>query len=67
MSNGAAFYCVTALVDEGFVKLKNFGPKLKVTTFVNLRREVLTQAAWSVPGVSTVRRLKAEIDRLVMN
>ena len=24
ISNGAAYYCVTALVDKGFVKLKNF-------------------------------------------
>ena len=24
ISNGAAYYCVTALVDRGFVKLKNF-------------------------------------------
>ena len=24
ISNGAAYYCVTALVEKGFVKLKNF-------------------------------------------
>ena len=24
ISNGAAYYCVTALIDKGFVKLKNF-------------------------------------------
>ena len=24
ISNGAAYYCITALVDKGFVKLKNF-------------------------------------------
>ena len=24
ISNGSAYYCVTALVDKGFIKLKNF-------------------------------------------
>ena len=24
ISNGAAYYCMTALIDKGFVKLKNF-------------------------------------------
>ena len=24
ISNGAAYYCVTALIEKGFVKLKNF-------------------------------------------
>ena len=40
ISNGAAYYCVSALIDKGFVKLKNFArSKTRVTTFTNSRRE----------------------------
>ena len=39
ISNGSAYYCVTALVDKGFVKLKNLrDPKQRPITSTNLRR-----------------------------
>ena len=34
ISNGAAYYCVTALVDKGFVKLKNFARSKTKTNYI---------------------------------
>ena len=34
ISNGAAYYCVTALVDKGFVKLKNFAQSKAKTNYL---------------------------------
>ena len=35
ISNGAAYYCVTALVDKGFVKLKNFAQSKSKISYIN--------------------------------
>ena len=44
ISNGAAYYCVTALIDMGFVKLKTLrDPKQRVTTYMSSRRVVFVQ------------------------
>ena len=34
ISNGAAYYCVTALVEKGFVKLKNFTKSKTKTNYI---------------------------------
>lgn len=70
ISNGAAHYCVTALVDKGFVKLKNFA---RSKTKGNYIYELTPQGfhAKAALTVSFLRRrrheyqvLKAEIERL---
>lgn len=70
ISNGAAHYCVTALIEKGFVKLKNFtNSKTKAKYFYEL-----TPRGIRVKGKLTVQflerkkneynELRAEIDRL---
>ena len=34
ISNGAAYYCVTALVEKGFVKLKNFAKSKAKSNYI---------------------------------
>ena len=34
ISNGAAYYCVTALIEKGFVKLKNFTKSKSKTNYI---------------------------------
>ena len=34
ISNGAAYYCVTALVEKGFVKLKNFAQSKNKANYI---------------------------------
>ena len=70
ISNGAAYYCVTALIEKGFVKLKNF---TKSKTKSNYLYE-LTPHGISAKAALTVQflelkkdeynDLKAEIERL---
>ena len=70
ISNGAAHYCVTALVDKGFVKLKNFTQsKTKVNYIYELTpRGIRTKAALTVSFLERKRHeyddLKLEIKRL---
>ena len=70
ISNGAAYYCVTALVDKGFVKLKNFTQsKTKANYIYELTpRGIRTKAALTVSFLERKRYeyedLKAEIERL---
>ena len=70
ISNGAAYYCVTALVDKGFVKLKNFTQsKTKANYIYELTpRGIRTKAALTVSFLERKRHeyedLKAEIERL---
>ena len=70
ISNGAAYYCVTALVDKGFVKLKNFThSKTKANYIYQLTpRGVRTKAALTVSFLERKRNeyeyLKVEIERL---
>ncbi len=70
ISNGAAYYCVTALVDKGFVKLKNFArSKTKGNYMYELTpRGIRAKAALTVSFLERKRNeyedLKAEIERL---
>ena len=70
ISNGAAYYCVTALVDKGYVKLKNFTrSKSKAKYIYELTpRGIRAKAALTVQFLERKRneyqQLKAEIYRL---
>ena len=70
ISNGAAYYCVTALVDKGFVKLKNFArSKTKSKYFYELTpRGIREKAALTVSFLERKKHeykdLKLEIERL---
>ena len=70
ISNGAAYYCVTALVDKGFVKFKNFTrSKTKGNYIYELTpRGLRAKAALTVSFLERKRReyedLKVEIERL---
>ena len=70
ISNGAAYYCVTALVEKGFVKLKNFTQsKTKANYIYELTpRGIRVKAALTVSFLERKRHeynnLKLEIERL---
>ena len=70
ISNGAAYYCVTALVDKGFIKLKNFArSKTKSNYIYQLTpRGLRAKAALTVSFLERKRceyqDLKLEIERL---
>ena len=70
ISNGAAYYCVTALVEKGFVTLKNFTQsKSKANYIYELTpRGIRAKAALTVSFLERKRHeyadLKLEIERL---
>ena len=70
ISNGAAYYCVTALVEKGFVKLKNFTQsKTKANYIYELTpRGIRAKAALTVSFLERKRYeyedLRVEIERL---
>ncbi len=70
ISNGAAYYCVTALVEKGFVKLKNFTKsKTKANYIYELTpRGIRAKAALTVSFLERKRHeykdLRLEIERL---
>ena len=70
ISNGAAYYCVTALVEKGFVKLKNFTmSKSKANYIYELTpRGIRAKAALTLQFLERKRneyqQLRTEIDRL---
>ena len=70
ISNGAAHYCVTALVEKGFVKLKNFARnKTKGNYIYELTpRGIRAKAALTVSFLERKRHeyedLRLEIERL---
>ena len=70
ISNGAAYYCVTALVEKGFVKLKNFArSKTKSNCLYELTpRGIRAKAALTVSFLERKRHeyedLRLEIERL---
>lgn len=70
ISNGAAYYCVTALVEKGFVKLKNFTrSKTKANYIYELTpRGIRAKAALTVSFLECKRHeyedLKVEIELL---
>ena len=70
ISNGAAYYCVTALVEKGFVKLQNFArSKSKGNYIYELTpRGIRAKAALTVSFLERKKHeyedLKEEIERL---
>ena len=70
ISNGAAYYCVTALVEKGFVKLKNFTQsKTKANYIYQLTpRGIRAKTALTVSFLERKRHeyedLRLEIERL---
>lgn len=70
ISNGAAYYCVTALIEKGLVKLKNFTQsKTKADYIYELTpRGIRAKATLTVSFLERKRHeyedLKVEIERL---
>ena len=70
ISNGAAYYCVTALVDKGFVKLKNFTQSKNKANYIYelTPRGIRAKAALTVSFLERKKHeykdLKLEIERL---
>ena len=70
ISNGAAYYCVTALIDKGFVKLKNFSQSKTKADYIYVLtpRGIRVKAAMTVQFLERKRveyhDLKAEIKKL---
>ena len=70
ISNGAAYYCVSALIDKGFVKLKNFArSKTKSNYIYELTpRGIRAKAALTVSFLERKKNeyedLRLEIERL---
>ena len=70
ISNGAAHYCVTALLEKGLIKLKNFTlSKNKANYIYELTpRGIRAKAALTLDFLerkkNEYQRLRAEIDRL---
>ena len=70
VSNGAAHYCVTTLVDKGFVKLKNFTQSKSKGNYIYelTPRGIRAKAALTVSFLERKKHeyedLKVEIERL---
>ena len=70
ISNGAAYYCVTALIEKGFVKLKNFTQSRTKANYIYelTPRGIRAKAALTVSFLERKRHeyedLKVEIERL---
>ena len=70
ISNGAAYYCVMALVEKGFVKLKNFTKSKRKANYIYelTPHGIRTKTALTVQFLERKREeydeLKAEIERL---
>ena len=70
ISNGAAYYCVTSLVEKGFVKLKNFKQSKNKANYIYelTPRGIRAKAALTVSFLERKKQeyedLKLEIVRL---
>ena len=70
ISNGAAYYCVTALVEKGFVKLKNFTQSKNKANYIYelTPRGIRAKAALTVSFLERKKHeyedLRQEIERL---
>ena len=70
ISNGAAYYCVTALVEKGFVKLKNFAQSKTKSNYIYelTPRGIRAKSVLMVSFLERKKReyedLKLEIERL---
>ena len=70
ISNGAAYYCVTALVDKGFVKLKNFARSQTKSNYIyeltprGIRAKAMLTVSFLERKKNEYENLKLEIERL---
>ena len=70
ISNGAAYYCVTALIEKGFVKLKNFARSNTKSNYLyeltprGIRAKALLTTQFLERKRQEYSNLKAEIERL---
>ena len=70
ISNGTAYYCVTALIEKGFVKLRNFTQSKNKANYIYelTPRGIRAKAALTVSFLERKRHeyedLKLEIERL---
>ena len=70
ISNGAAYYCVAALVDKGFVKLKNFTQSKSKANYIyqltprGIRAKAKLTSSFLERKRQEYEDLKAEIERL---
>ena len=70
ISNGAAYYCVTALVEKGFVKLKNFTQSKNKANYIyeltprGIRAKAALTASFLERKKHEYEDLKLEIERL---
>ena len=70
ISNGAAYYCVTALVDKGFVKLKNFARSQTKSNYIyeltprGIRAKAVLTVSFLERKKNEYENLKLEIERL---
>ena len=70
ISNGNAYYCVTALVDKGFVKLKNFARSKTKSNYIyeltprGIRAKAVLTVSFLERKKNEYEDLKAEIERL---
>ena len=70
ISNGSAYYCVTALIEKGFVKLKNFSRSRAKARYLyeltprGIRAKALLTAQFLDQKRHEYRNLKNEIAKL---
>ena len=70
ISNGAAYYCVTALIDKGFIKFNNFSKSRTKTNYLyeltprGIRAKMVLTVQFLERKRDEYRDLKAEIERL---
>ena len=70
VSNGKAYYCISALIEEGLVKVKNFTKSNKKKSYLyqltrrGVREKTLLTAKFLERKLEEFEDLKAEISRL---
>ena len=70
VSNGKAYYCVSALIEKGLVKMKNFSNSDKKTSYLyqltplGIREKTLLTTKFLERKLEEFEDLKAEIARL---
>ena len=70
VSNGKAYYCVTALIEKGLVKVQNFSKSEKKAAYLyqltprGIREKALMTATFLERKRQELEDLKAEITRL---
>ena len=73
ISNGAAYYCVTALIEKGFVKFQNFSKSKNKTNYIyeltprGIRAKAVLTVQFLERKKDEFRELQEEIERLEKN